>query len=166
MNLNGSRGKFEMMLTQMVKDACGKKGEWIAGKSLGKEPKFFIVGDEPVDKDYITKVPFSGALGEVLVAVIRTLRKRYPGTTRDHCHVTYMVKTTYKVNELTEDDIIKKWLPIIQLEYHLSGCDLVVAVGRMARVFAGAIANKPVCLSEYKPSFGERIRGAWDRLRG
>ncbi len=163
-NLMAEREKYGMMLTKMVAEASRKK-EFIQGVSLGKTPKYFIVGDEPVDHDYLTKIPFSGPLGDVLVSAITTLKGKYPEAKRDDCHVTYFVKTTFREGELTEKMVIEEWLPALQLEYYLSGCELVVTLGRMARQFAGRIAVRPPFLTPYKPSFSEKLARMWAVVR-
>lgn len=159
------REKLLTAHTRLVELAAGDH-EYIPGHSLGKKPKFFILGDEPVQADYVTKVPFSGPLTDVLVAAIRSLRPKYPGAKREDCHITYVVKSTFEEGELSEKDVLDKWLPALQLEYYLSGCELVVAVGRMSRVLAGQVAVRPPMLDNYKPTIIERVKTAWKVLRG
>ncbi len=166
MLFNGDHSKYEMKLKDLIKHACGGRNKFISGQALGPKPKFFIVGDEPNPKDYIVNGPFSGALTDVLVNTVMTLRGKYPGTNREDCYVTYFIKTTYRAGELTEKMVVDDWLPALQLEYHLSGCDLIVCVGRMASHFAGNIANRPVALKDYRPSMMARIKHAYDVVRG
>ncbi len=145
MNFNGHRGDYIALYNDLLKAACKTNVDVINGRPIGKNPRFFIVGDEPGFKDYITGVPFSGPLNEVLLNCVQTLEKRY-GAKETDCYVTYLIKTSFKQGQLTEKMVINEWLPIAQLEYALSGCEQVVAVGRIAKMFAAHITVKPKIL--------------------
>jgi uracil-DNA glycosylase len=161
MNLVSERAKYNDAINKMVNEACHGKDEFIQGRPWGPKPKFFIVGDEPTPNDYITKIPFSGPLSDVLIRTIDTLRPNYPDIEKSDVYTTYLVKTTFRPDELTEKAVVEEWLPILQLEYYLSGCDLVVAPGRIARQFAGVIAVRPSFVEAYRPSILEKVKQIW-----
>lgn len=134
----------------------------VLGAALGGRPKFFIVGDEPVPHDFITGKPFSGALSEVLSRVVDSLMAKYQ-CIREQLYITYLVKVHFE--NLTEKQLTEEWLPAIQLEYALSGCEYVVPIGDGARQLAGHIARTPAYFLEYRPSLKEKLRRCWNVLK-
>lgn len=132
----------EHTYAEMVRQAGHGNTDFINGKALGKNPKYFIIGDEPGFKDYITATPFSGPMQEVLTNCVQTLGKRY-GAKQEECYVTYLIKTSFKPGVLTEVMVKDEWLPIAQLEYAMSGCQQVVAIGRISKMFAQHITVRP-----------------------
>ncbi len=134
------------------------------GKFLGSSPKFFIVGNEPWQQDYITGLPFSGVGQEILTQTVVALKEKY-GAKHENCYVTYLVKRTYEVGEITEDMILQQWLPAIQLEYALSGCEMLVGISGMTRQLSTEMTKTPEILTNYRPSLAERLQAAWRALR-
>lgn len=157
-------GRYQAMINDLLK--AGSKGntDFIHGKALGPKPRYFLVGDEPVVKDYITGAPFSGGLNQILVSAFETLRAKY-GAKPEDCYTTYLIKTTFPKNQLSEKDIEDYWLPALQVEYQASGCDTVVCLGPKARQFSGRIGVRPAVLG---PMGGltQRLRRAWEAFRG
>lgn len=164
MHINGNKGMLNGILTNWTKAACRTNTDYIQGKALGPKPKFFLVGDEPNMKDYLTKVPFSGPMNELLINAVQTLDQQYGGVTVEDLYVTYLVKTTFRPGQLTEEQVIEEWLPVAQLEYQLSGCDRVVAIGKIARMFAGHITVEPKALASLQPTWKQKIKHLWEVL--
>lgn len=151
---------------QLVREATKGKPA-IKGVALGEKPTYFVVGDEPVQRDFMIGRPFSGNLGPILRNAFETLHEKY-GASPSDCYTTYFVKTIFKPGELTEDDVVKLWLPILQLEYMESGCSVVVCVGKMAKLFANMISQKPpseLLPKVQKATFAAKVRKAWQVLR-
>ena len=140
--------------------AAGK--QVVPGKALGDAPEFFLVGDEPMDQDLITGVPFSGKLNVVLISALDVLFRKY-GAREDKMYVTYLVKSVYKPGELTEEMVLGDWLPALQAEYQASGCSAVVAVGSVAKMVQGHVGLKNPALKA-RPGLLERVRQAWQIL--
>lgn len=145
----------------MVRQAAGGREAIVWGKSYGPAPKFFIIGDEPTAPDYVSGSPFTGAMNQVLVNAIETLRQKYGSTMRD-IYVTYFVKTTFHASDLTEKMFLEEWLPTIQLEYALTGCEYIVAMTGATQAVQGHIANTPPYLFEEKLSLQEKLMAAWE----
>lgn len=164
MNATINEGRWVATLRDMTKKAAGN-ADIVWGKALGPKPRFFLVGDEPVAKDYIVESPFSGSLQNILTSAIRTIGEKY-GAKPEDCYITYVIKTNFKSGELTEQDVFDKWLPILQVEFQLSGCSDVVALGRLARTMAGHIPVRPPVMGEVGPSLSQRLRRAWEAFRG
>ena len=157
----GSMTNQEMLASMLTVASHGK--EVLHGQALGGKPIFFIVGDEPSQRDFLIGRPFSGPLGPVLSSAMMTLEKAYAATP-DDCYLTYVVKSIFKPGELTEDMVMKEWVPAIQLEYALSGCSKLVAVGKMARALAPQLTVKPVLLETPHRPVLERAKQAWKIL--
>lgn len=155
--------EMEQKLTELIKTAAGK-GDVILGKPLGRNPKFFIIGDSPSMKDTLTRTPFSGELGAILASALETLQIKL-GATNEDCYITYLVKTPIDRNKITRASIDEYWLEIAQLEYQLSGCDSVVALGRIAHTYAGHIPVRPACMGkpepESAPTLMNKLRACW-----
>lgn len=157
-------GRYAAVMNELIK--AGSKGntDIIYGKALGKSPRYFLVGDEPVVKDYITRSPFSGGLNQILVSAFETLRGKY-GAKPEDCYTTYLVKTTFQKGTLSEKDIEDYWLPALQVEYQASGCDTVVCLGAVARQYSGRIGVRPAVLGPLN-GITHRLRRAWEAFRG
>ena len=160
-----SEGRWVAALREMTKQAAGGNADIVWGKALGPKPRFFMVGDEPVAKDYIVGSPFSGGLNGVLVSAIQTIAAKYGAKTED-CYITYVVKTSFRHGELPEQKVFDDWLPILQVEFQLSGCTEVVAIGKLARTLAGHIAVRPAIMGAVGPSILHRFKRAWEAFRG
>ena len=72
-------------------------------------------------------------------------------------HPSAFVKATFKSGTLTEREVVENWLPTVQLEYALTGCTEVWAIGKMASLFAGEIIRIPK-IPEDGQTLGERLR--------
>lgn len=157
---------YETKLEEMIRAAAGND-DIIPGRPLGRKPKFFIIGDAPSFKDTLTRQPFSGALGGVLANALQTLHERYKTTDQD-CYVTYLVKTPLEKAKITRAVIEKEWLEIAQLEFHLSGCESVVALGKIVKTYAGHIPMRPAFMGkkipEPKMSFMNKMRACLEIL--
>lgn len=148
-------------LRRIVEIAAGTR-PFVMGVALGKSPKNFVIGDLCTERDQVVGRPFSGALGEIFTQILAALK-----CTAEECHVTYLVKACVKQGTLTEKEIEETWLPIARHEFALSGCEKVVAVGKIARMYAGYISVKPANLPEPpRPRWADRIVNAWRVLRG
>ena len=152
----------EQMAKMMV--AAARGNDLILGRALGPRPSYFIIGDEPMTRDVVVGQPFSGPLGEVLTSAINTLQEKY-GIESEDVYVTYLIKCRYASGSLTEKIVTDEWLPIAQTEYYLSGCSNVVAIGRVSRLFAGHISQRPSFIEPYQPTLVERVRQAWNLIR-
>ena len=150
----------ELQYEEKLKEAAGNL-ETIGGHAFGPRPRYFIIGDYPNTRDAITHQPFSGTLRQVLERAIATLNKK-DGATLADIYVTYLWKTVVDPRTITTKRIEEVWLPLAQMEFALSGCDSVVALGQIARTYAGNIAQRP--FNPKKPSLIERIRSAWQVL--
>lgn len=157
-------GRYAAVLNEFVKAGSKGNSDVIHGKALGPKPRYFLVGDEPVVKDYITGAPFSGGLNQILVNAFETLRAKYGAEPKD-CYTTYLVKTTFRKGELSERDIEDYWLPALQVEYQASGCDTVVCLGPKARQFSGRIGIRPAVLGPMG-GIANRLKRAWEAFRG
>ena len=164
LNATIEEGRWVSVLRDMTNRAAGNQ-DIVWGKALGPKPKYFLVGDQPVTKDYIVNSPFSGGLNPILISAFQTLREKY-GATPEDCYITYAIKTTFRPGVLTEEAVFKDWLPILQVEYQLSKCSDVVALGRMARTLAGHIPVRPAIMGQVEPSLFQRVRRAWEAFRG
>lgn len=144
-------------------DAACRKHQPVLGMKLGDTPKFFLVGDEPTDRDLMLERPFQGALGDVLVAAMQTVGDKY-GASPEDFYATYLVKCKFKEGNLTEKQVLDEWLPLLQVEYALSGCSMVVCVGKVSRLFAGHVQHLPTFLTvkqattQSAPGWRERIK--------
>ncbi len=155
----------QVLLDVEIKAACGNNPDWIAGVALGSKPKYFVVGDEPNFKDYVTRRPFSGIYGEILTNLFSTLNQKF-GAEPEDCYITYLVKTNYtNPGDLTADLIKNEWLQILRMEYEISGCTDVVCIGKMVKQYSGYISGKSTILKPYKASFMEKMGKAWQVLR-
>lgn len=163
MNLNGDTGRMKEVLDKMLNAAAAGR-DIIKGKAMGPQPKFFIIGDEPTMRDLIIGQPFSGPLSVVLTQAIASIQEKYECSEQDF-YATYLIKSIYRQGELTEDMVVKEWAPCAQLEYHLSGCDSIVPLGRVAKLFVGHIAAIPAILQPYKPSLGAKIKSIWRTVK-
>lgn len=146
-------------LDAMIEQAA-KGRPFVRGAALGKKPSYFVYGDVCTQRDLITGRPFSGPLAELLVSVFATIK-----TVPEDCYVTYLVKACYPQGTLTDREIEDAWLPIIRHEYVLSGCKNVVAVGKIARLYAGHVQVRPAELPEpCRPGIISRVVDAWRSL--
>lgn len=147
----------------MVDDAG--RGAAIPGKALGPKPRFFIVGDCATARDLVTGMPFSGSLRDVMHKAIIMLAQKYQAEATD-CYITYLIKVPVIPSKMDEKEIWDTWLPIARLEYKLSGCETVVAIGKIARMYAGHIGVKDVKVEPaVKSSFLDRMKLAWQILK-
>ena len=161
-----TEGRWVAALREMTKQAAGgEKADIVWGKALGPKPRFFLVGDQPVAKDYIVGSPFSGQLNGILTSAMQTLGEKY-GAKPEDCYITYVLKTNFKEGQLSEQHVFDNWLHILQVEYQLSGCTDVVALGRMARTLAGHISVRPAVMGALGPSILRRFKRAWEAFRG
>ena len=151
-------------MDEMIRKAVRNNDDWIEGKALGPKPRFFVIADEPVLKDYLTQSPFSGKLQMVLPMLVQTLQQQHEDVTTEDLYLTYFVKTTFRKNELTAEMVEEEWLPILQMEYKLSGCELIVPLGELVKTYAGHIPNEPAIMKKYAPTFGQRVKNAWKAL--
>lgn len=126
-----------------------KEGAFVGGDAGGANPRFFLVADAASQMDIACNKPFSGPMQHVYIRTVETLRLQY-GVTPEDIYRTYMVKTVQNVWP-TDAELERLWLPIVQLEFYLSGCDTVVAVGAKARRYAGLIAAVPPGLEKSIP---------------
>jgi len=157
--------KYRALLDKQIIAACGTSKDWIPGCALGSEPKFFIVGDEPTPKDWITRRPFSGPFQDVLANLFHTLQQKYQADPED-CYITYLVKTNYpNPGDLTYDRVAKDWLEVAKLEYLLSGCDTVVCIGKVSRQFAGLISQRPASVPKFSPSILDKAKYIWQTIK-
>lgn len=168
--LSPLRGGSEMTLRDsfdaLLERAC-RKHVPVLGKRLGDKPSYFLVGDEPTERDLTLSRPFTGQMNEVLVAAMESLGQKY-GTSPDDFYITYLVKCRFQEGDITEEEVTKDWLTILQVEYALSGCTNVVCIGAKARLFAGHIQHLPEEYREKKssaPSWREKVERAWQILR-
>lgn len=148
-------------LDAMILTACGAR-PFVRGCKLGERPRHFVVGDLPSTRDLVLGRPFCGQLADVLTMVFTSL-KCDPGD----CYVTYLVKVQIELGQLSEKQIVDTWLPIVRLEYQLSGCADVVAVGKVAKMFAGYMNIAPdeaPKAAPDKPTILERLERAWQML--
>ncbi len=145
-------------LDAMIQTACGAR-PFVRGCALGEKPTHFVVGDLPSTRDLVLGRPFCGQLADVLTMVFTSL-KCDPGD----CYVTYLVKAQIELGHLTEKQIVDTWLPIVRLEYALSGCEDVVAVGKVAKMFAAYMNVVPDSMPAPKPetpTILQRLERAW-----
>ncbi len=166
MEFKGNEGHVQAVYNDMLKAAMKTNTDHIPGRALGKKPRFFLIGDEPNMKDYLTGVPFSGTYNDILINAVLTIEKRWPGASIADCYTTYLVKTTFRKEQFTEDDIWKHWIPVAQMEYKMSGCEFILGIGKVARMFTGHIATEPAIFQNYKPTVVDRIKKAWGVLNG
>lgn len=159
-----SKGHISLLMKKMIRNAIRNNDDWIDGKALGPTPKFFVVGEEPNLKDYLVKQPFSGKGQMLLTHLVSSLDERYKGVTMEDMYITYMVKTTFQRGQLTEQMVEEEWLPIVQMEFYLSGCTDIVPMGNLARIFAGHIGRTPEVIAQYEPNLWQRIQNAYKAL--
>lgn len=145
---------------QMLVHACGGSPV-IEGHAMGPKPKVFIIGDWPHNKDFITGIPFSGIMNDVLVRTIDTLHGKL-GTEQEDCYTTYLVKSQPK-GTLDSKWVETAWLDVARMEYAISGCDIIVAIGKVSKQYANRIRIRP---AEYgcKSPILERVGRAWQTL--
>ena len=135
-------------LAAMVVEAAGNR-PWVSGYAVGKSPRYFVVGDSATIKDAVLDKPFSGLGNEVLANLYKTMAQK-DGSTPDDFFITLLVKAFYQPSELREQEVMERWLPIARLEFALSGCESVIAIGKMSAQLAGHISASAV-LTESKP---------------
>ena len=153
----------EIMLHKLIEEAAGNR-PLVPGVRYGKKSKYFVIGDFPTQKDLVVGQPFSGPMGEVLSMTLSTLGQKESAEMED-VYATYLVKAIYGQGEMSEKMIIESWLPIAQLEYALSGCDRVVAIGKVSKMFAGYVVIRPSVLSPVKPGIMDKAREIWRTLK-
>lgn len=139
---------------------------WLMGRQMGKRrPRYFIVGDMTTQRDFAVGHPFSGpVMQEILAKTVTTLSlKDNIEPSIENCYATYLVKAIYAPRELSVELIQKEWLPLIQLEYRLSGCEALACIGLISRQFAGYMSYEPA-LTRPEPTFKERFIEIWQRL--
>ena len=146
-------------LDAMIEQAARGR-PFVCGTPLGKKPSYFIYGDVCTERDLVVGKPFSGPLADLLASVFMTIKAQ-----PEECYVTYLVKAHYPQGTLTEKEIEDSWLPIVRHEYVLSGCKNVVAVGKIARLYAGHVQVRPAELpTPYRPGILSRVVSAWRNL--
>lgn len=146
---------------ELLKKAAGDAPVILGKRFIEKDEtplRYFIVGDIPLTKDIMTGVPFSGSLNEVLIRSIDTLREKM-GAEPNECYITYLVKAQPR-GVLQEEKVRQDWLPLLQLEYAMTGCENVVCIGKMARQYANLIRMTPISVP-VKQGIMERARKAW-----
>ena len=156
------REGIEQALRESIEKACG--GRVCYGHSFGPAPKYFIIGDEPNSKDYVMGRPFSGHDNEILMGCYETLRQKKGADLKD-IYATYLIKTTLRADQLSEESVRQVWLPILQLEYELTGCEYYVPLGPLVRLFAGDITStSPIPTNPPPRTLGMRARNIWREL--
>lgn len=130
---DGLRG----MLAARIQAAVGRM-QWIPGIALGPSPRYFIVGDMPMLMDFASLRPFCGPARDLLTKCLIALEERY-GARPEEAYATYLAKVRGTAPP-READILDIWLPILRLEYKVSGCERVVCVGPVSRQYAHLIA--------------------------
>ncbi len=163
--MSAQDGRWQALLQELVRKASHGNTDIIWGKALGPSPRYFIVGDQPIPKDYIVGAPFSGGLQPILTKALITLGEKF-GTKPEECYITYVVKTTLQPQYLTEEAVLEEWLPALQVEFQLSGCKEVVCIGKFSRLIAALVSQKPQAMGSYKPGIMERIKKAAGVLLG
>ena len=149
-------------LEAMIQSAVGAR-PFVRGYAMGEKPKHFVVGDFPTTRDLVLGRPFSGQLADILSMVFQSLKCEPMD-----CYATYLVKVRIELGHLTEKQIVDTWLPIIHREYQLSGCEDVVAVGKVAKMFAAymnVVPDTGTAPTPHKPTFLERLERAWQTLK-
>lgn len=147
-------------LDDRIQKACGKM-DFVYGKPLGPKPKFFIIGDSPVMKDMITGTPFSGSLIPILASAIHTIHESHGALDRE-CYITYLVKSVQRRSTITSKELKDVWLPIAQQEYAISGCDHIVAIGKLSRLFTGDIGLRPDHMPVPTNTWRDKIRDCYN----
>jgi len=143
--------------------AAVKGRSFVDGKDLGPSPRFLIVGDRATERDVLVGSPFSGILNDVLVRTLASVKEKFKAEPAD-CRVTYLVKAVVPARALLDNDVVETWLPIIQLEYAAGSFEALLAVGPLARSFAGFMTYKPAMFAGEKPTFMQRLGSAWRML--
>lgn len=136
----------------------------VPGKALGPSPRFFVIGDVPTTSDLAVGQPFSGPLQSVFEMTLRALNSKGKASAED-LYVTYLVKALYPPRQLTVEKIQQSWLRVAQLEYEVSGCSEVLAVGPVVRQFAGYLNIRAAVPPAPRRGFVERVRELWQTSR-